>query len=593
MNARLYRTGRRGPMITLLFAAVLLLCACPADRHPAAEPTLSTRAGQMSMGSMPEMRGEGSELPAEVLDALETAFSAYEESRRLLVADALDTLRDPSSRLARSLELAQGNLGPGGPADVNRCLEEAALAAGSMSRASDLAAAREAFGEVSRFLVLLAGADPRLVEGWHVFECPMTETFPKWLQPSAETENPYMGTAMPACGVASDWTVPAPASLAEVEAHADAAHGGEIAHYTCSMHPSVEKDGPGTCPICSMNLTPVTREELETGVIRIDAQRRQEIGVRTAAVEVRPVTVTIRTVATVTYDETRVSEVSLKNGGWIERLYVEETGQPVRRGQTLFTLYSPELLSAQEELLAALASQRAARTSAAPGRVDYLVEAARRRLSLWDLPDTQIDEIVRSGQAIRAIPIVSPASGYVITKHVVEGAAVQAGQTLYRIADLDTLWLEADVYESELPLVQTGQEAEVTFPYLPGRRLRTRVTYVYPYLKSRSRTGKVRLELPNPGLEFKPDMFANVVLEASRGKQVVVPAEAVLYAGPRRLVFVDLGEGRLQPREVELGVRAGETYEVLGGLAAGDVVVTSGNFLVAAESRLKSATEQW
>ncbi len=339
--------------------------------------------------------------------------------------------------------------------------------------------------------------------------------------------------------------------------------------------------------------SPARRDEPRSGVIRIEAPRRQEIGVRTAAVESRPVTVTIRAVATVTYDETRLTEVSLKNRGWIERLFVAETGQAVRRGQTLFTLYSPELLAAQEELLAALASQERARRTEVPDRADYLVDAARRRLSLWDLSSDQVDEIVRARQPIRNLAIPSPASGYVVEKSVVEGAAVSPGQTLYRIADLATVWLEAAVYESELPLVEVGQEADVTFPYLPGRKLRARVGYVYPYLESASRTGTVRLVLANPGLELKPNMYADVVLEAARGERVVVPEEAVIYAGMRRLVFRDLGEGRLEPRTVELGVKSGDSYEVLSGLQAGDVVVTSGNFLIAAESRLKSATEKW
>ncbi len=533
------------------------------------------------------------ELPDTALEPLRTSFAAYEDARVLLAGDSPEGLAERGERLARSLDLARQGLPEGAGSDLARCLEEAAKAAESMGKAGDLGVARRAFGEVSRFLILLASADPRLAEGLSVFECPMTETFPKWMQKSGETDNPFMGTAMPTCGAGSDWTVPAPASLVEVEAHADAAHAGDIAHYTCSMHPSVEQEGPGTCPICSMNLTPVSREEFETGVIRIDAARRQEIGVRTKVVEARPVTVTIRTVATVTYDETRLYEVSLKNRGWIERLFVEETGQPVRRGQTLFNLYSPELLSAQEELLTAVASQARARQSEAPDRADYLVDAARRRLSLWDLSDAQIEEVIRTGKPVENLPIPSPASGFVVEKNVVEGAAVEPGQTLYRIADLSTLWLQAEVYESELPLVEVGQEAEVTFPYLPGRRLRARVDYIYPYLERGSRTGTVRFELPNPGLELKPDMYADVVLEASRGDRVVVPEEAVVYAGPRRLVFLDLGEGRLQPRTVELGVKSGDSYEVLEGLAAGDIVVTSGNFLVAAESRLKSATEKW
>ncbi|HVS64643.1 MAG TPA: efflux RND transporter periplasmic adaptor subunit [Thermoanaerobaculia bacterium] len=533
------------------------------------------------------------ELPGPALEALRTALAAYEQTRELLAGDRLDGLDARAARLAQSFDMAEQALADGTPSEVAQCLIEAAEAARAMATASDLGTARQAFGEVSRFLIALAGADARLAEEWHVFECPMTQTFPKWMQPEAELENPYMGTAMTTCGAATDWTVPAPASLAELEGHVENAHGGDVAYYTCSMHSSVKSETPGTCPICSMGLVPVTREELETGVIRVDAQRRQEIGVRTAPVEARPVETTIRAVGTVTYDETKLSAVSLKYEGWIERLYVAETGQPVSRGQPLLALYSPALLSAQEELLIALASQSAARETELPQRADYLVAAARRRLSLWDLSARQIDEIARTGQPVKSVPVFSPVSGFVVEKNVVEGQAVKPGETLYRIAGLDRVWIDAEVYESELPLVQVGQLVEVTLPYLPSKSFSGRVGYIYPYLEGGTRTGKVRVELPNPELELKPEMYANVVFRVKVGERVVVPEEAVIYAGPRRLVFVDLGEGRLQPREIEVGLKVGDAYEVLSGLREGEVVVTSGNFLIAAESRLKSATEKW
>jgi Cu(I)/Ag(I) efflux system membrane fusion protein len=382
-------------------------------------------------------------------------------------------------------------------------------------------------------------------------------------------------------------------ALPEVEVHAGHAHEGEAAYYTCSMHPSVKSDEPGTCPICSMDLVPVTREEIDTGVIFISAERRQTIGVRTTPVKRQPVSVHIRAVGKILYDETRLAEVTVKYRGWIGELYADATGKRVRKGQSLFTVYSPELYAAQEELLTALASQRAARATSAPDRADYLVDAARKKLRLWDIDDGQIDRIAESGEPLQYIPILSPVTGYVIEKRVVEGASVEPGEMLYRIAGLDKIWVEAELYESELPLVDVGQEAEVTLSYLPGRSFRGRVSFVYPYLEGESRTGRVRIELPNPGLELKPDMYANVDFGEERGERLVVPEEAVLYVGPRRLVFLDLGEGRLKPQEIEVGVKSGDFYEVLSGLEEGDVVVTSGNFLVAAESRIKSATEQW
>ncbi|MGH9464081.1 MAG: efflux RND transporter periplasmic adaptor subunit, partial [Thermoanaerobaculia bacterium] len=388
---------------------------------------------------------------------------------------------------------------------------------------------------------------------------------------------------MGSCGSEKEWPLAAP------HEHGDA----EISHYSCSMHTTVRSDRPGTCPICSMDLVPVTKEEVETGVIFVDPQRRQTIGVRTAPVGRQRVVVEVRAVGKVAFDETRLADVSVKYPGWIGGLEVNATGQAVRRGQTLFTLYSPELYAAQEEFLTVLRSQQAARATAAPDRADYLVEAARERLRLWDLTEAEIERIAESGKAVQYLPIVSPVSGYVVEKDVVAGGAVEAGMRLYRIAALDRVWVEAEVYESELPLIEVGQEARVTLPYLPGEGLVGKVAFIYPYLDNMTRTGRVRIELPNRGLELKPDMYATVTLEVDRGERLVVAESAVLYAGPRRLVFLDLGDGRLKAQAIEVGVESGDFLEVLSGLDEGDVVVTSGTFLIAAESRLKSAVEQW
>jgi Cu(I)/Ag(I) efflux system membrane fusion protein len=359
------------------------------------------------------------------------------------------------------------------------------------------------------------------------------------------------------------------------------------------MHPSVRSPTPGACPICSMNLVPVTRQEAASGVITLAPGRRQEIGVRTAQVEAKRIEQRIQTVGKVVFDETRLADVSVKLRGWIGRLYADSTGKWVGKGSTLFTLYSPELYAAQEEFLTALRSREAARATSAPERADYLVEAARQRLSLWDLTDAEIDEIAARGRPIQYLPIVSPAAGFVVEKNVVPGAAVEPGMKLYRLAGLDQVWIEAEVYEADLPLVRVGQPAEVGLAYLPGQRFAGKVSYLYPYLNDSTRTGRVRIVLANPELELKPDMYARVELVADLGEHLVVPEEAVLYAGLRSFVFLDLGEGRLKPRRVELGVRAGEDIQVLSGLAAGDAIVTSGNFLVAAESRLKLAMEEW
>lgn len=371
------------------------------------------------------------------------------------------------------------------------------------------------------------------------------------------------------------------------EGHGDEA--GETAHYTCSMHPSVKQAQPGTCPICNMDLVPVTRDEQESGVIVVDEVRRQKIGVKTGRVVRRPVQLEVSALGKITYDETRLSDVTLKIDGWIRDLRVDEPGQLVEKGEVLFTLYSPELFAAQQEYL--LASNSRLRKYG--DRAEYLVKAAEQRLRLWDLTDAQIARIRETGRPLEAMPFLAPVRGYVIEKHVVEGAAVKAGERLYRIAGLDKVWVAAEVYEHDLPHVKVGQEVRISLPYMPGKSFTGAVSYIYPYLDDAKRTGKVRIELPNEDLALKPDMYANVTFQVDRGERLVVPSSAIVHTGPRRLVFLDLGEGRLRPEPVELGARTGEYYEVLDGLTEGQVVVTSGNFLVAAESRIRSAAAYW
>lgn len=372
-----------------------------------------------------------------------------------------------------------------------------------------------------------------------------------------------------------------------------AAAAQDVAYYTCPMHSAVRSREPGICPICSMPLQPVTRQEAETGVVLIDAVRRQTIGVTTARVERQPLVLPIRAVGRVVYDQRRLADITVKLRGWIGKVYADVPGRRVRRGEALFAFYSPELYAAQRELQAAVASRRAARSTSAPGRADYLVDAARRRLELWGLQPAQVEQIGREARPLEYVPILSPVSGYIVEKNVVPGTAVEAGTRLYRIADLDEVWIEAQVYESDLPLVESGDSARVTLPYLPGWQSEARVSLVYPYLDDATRTGRVRLDLPNVGLELKPDMYADVEIDKHLGERLAVPSNAVLYAGRRSFVFVDLGEGRLKPRSVVTGRVAGDLVEILSGLEEGDVIVTSGTFLVAAESRLKVDMEHW
>ncbi len=371
-----------------------------------------------------------------------------------------------------------------------------------------------------------------------------------------------------------------------------AANAGEIDHYTCSMHPSVNQKAPGKCPICGMDLVPVTKEQQAQGVVTIDEARRQLIGVRTAPIIIAPMTSAIRAVGQLSYDESSLTDVNLKVRGWITKLYVNQTGQRVTRGQTLFDLYSPELYNAQQDYLLALGATGGAARDAS-SRVEGLAPATRQRLRLLGLEDAQIEAIGKRGSPLASIAFSAPASGFVIEKNVVEGASVDPGTRLYRIAALGKVWVEADVYEADLANVRVGQRAGVTLDYLPGRTYDAKVSYVYPYLDPKARTGRVRVELANKDLDLRPGMYATVMLSADASSRMQVPTSAVVYTGPRRLVFVDLGQGRFRPQEIQVGAEANGYYEVLAGLSAGDVVATSGVFLIAAEARISTASKYW
>ncbi|WP_171439370.1 efflux RND transporter periplasmic adaptor subunit [Myxococcus xanthus] len=520
--------------------------------------------------------GAGTPLPDAALEYTRAAFESYEAARALLAQDAMEGLEARAGALKAALQqAAEATQGDGTP--LKAWLQQGADGASQLASAKDPEAARQHFARVSEALIALAAADPRLQEGWHVFECPMVEGVNQWLQREPKLENPYMGRRMLACGSASEWRSAAP----------EGAHGeGEIAHYTCPMHPSVKQHGPGACPICGMDLTPVSRAELASGIIRVDDLRRQRIGVKTAKVEQASMDLSLRALGRVTFDEKSLVDVTLKLDGYIHELRVNATGEPVKKGDVLFTLYSPELYAAQQEYLLARQSQSAANAS--------LVGAARKRLELWGLSAAQIERVAQRGQPVENMPFLAPASGYVLEKNVVEGAAVKAGERLFRIAPLAKVWVEADVYEQDLARVKPGHPVEVTLPYLPGKKYAGSVGYVYPSLQGATRTGRIRIELPNPELELKPDMYADVRFVLQGGApRLQIPDSAVIYTGPRRLVFVDLGEGRLRPQEVKLGIKGNGTYEVLEGLSPGDVVVTSGNFLIAAESRIRSATDDF
>ena len=325
-------------------------------------------------------------------------------------------------------------------------------------------------------------------------------------------------------------------------------------------------------------------EEAPPGTVTLDNRRRQLIGVKTAEAQAMTMTRTIRAEGRIAYDESRLADVSLKFDAWIGELHADYVGVAVAKGEPLFTVYGPELLATQQEYL-----ELKRRGSASP----TLLSAARKRLALWDMSDGEIATLEKRGEPFDYVAMHAPISGTVVAKNVVEGTAHKAGMTLLRIADLSHVWVEADIYEGELPLVTPGMPVTVTLPYLPGEQFEGRVDYIYPYLDGASRTGRVRLTVANPEGHLKPEMYAEVKLQADLGRRVAVPEEAVIIAGELRVVFEDLGGGRLAPRKVQTGQRAGGFIEIIKGIEAGDRVVTSGNFLIASESRLKAGMEQW
>ena len=407
--------------------------------------------------------------------------------------------------------------------------------------------------------------------------------------------------------------------------------------YTCGMHPQIIQDHPGNCPICGMKLTPIrkqagtspaatqpgerkikyyksTMNPGETGqqpgkdsmgmdmvpvyedaanesqTIAIDPSTIQTMGIRTGEVTRGPLRRLIRTVANVDYDETALADVTTKYKGWIEKLYVDATGALVNPGDPLFEIYSPELYSAQTEFLAALSAE-----PGTPSTEDRaLLESARTKLKFYDISDAQIAELEKTRSAKKTLTISAPISGFVVEKNVVAGQMVDSGMKLYRLADIGVVWVYAQVYEQDLSAVQLGQEATMTLSYLPDRKFRGRVTYVYPTVDEKTRTARVRMEFHNPGYFLKPGMFATVELVADIAPSaLLVPDSAVLRSGQKNTVFVALPGGKFEARTVALGLSGeNDQDQVLSGLSEGERIVTSGQFMLDSESQLREAIQK-
>src|SRR3989454_138701 len=331
---------------------------------------------------------------------------------------------------------------------------------------------------------------------------------------------------------------------------------------------------------------------MQPGAVAIPAVTRQLIGVRTVPVTYAALEQEIRAVGTVEYDERKLTKVNLRVSGWIEQVFVNAIGQSVRAGQPMLTLYSPDLLATQDEYLLAVKAQaqlEGSPVAEARQQAVALVSSARERLRLWNLTEEQIEAIERRGKAERVLAVYAPSSGIVLKRQALPGNYVEPGTTLYELADLSTVWIYGDIYESEITSVRLNQSAEVTFEAYPGETFRGKVAYIYPYLNEATRTVRVRMEFANPHLKLKPGMYGNVMLHVDAGRRLVVPKEAVLDSGLRQLVFLDLGQGVYQPYPVKLGRRSQEYVEVLEGIKEGDRVVTSANFMLDAESKLASA----
>ncbi len=374
-----------------------------------------------------------------------------------------------------------------------------------------------------------------------------------------------------------------PAPTAGAMAPSDHAHetaeGKEL--YQCSMHPNVVSDRPGQCPICGMDLQLVKQIEAKgipgRGPVQLTEQQLQLVNIRTAPVSNEPLQQIIRAVGQVVANEEKTAVLNSRVMGWVEKLYVDTTGAPVAKGQPLMALYSPDLYSAQQDYLIARRQGGS------------LAESARKRLELWGISEEQIAELEKTGKPTNTLDLASPLEGTVIEKKVQPSQMVQPGMLLYRIADLSEVWVQAELYESELPFVKKDQKAIVRIPAHPERDWEARVDFIYPFLEGKTRTNMVRLVLPNPDGLLKPEMYVNVEIKNDLGDALSVPTSAVFNTGKQQYLFVAQDKGVFVPALVELGPVAGDRQLIRSGVKAGDAVVVDGNFLLDSESQLKAA----
>ncbi len=390
--------------------------------------------------------------------------------------------------------------------------------------------------------------------------------------------------------------------------------------YTCPMHPSVVQDHPGECPICSMTLVPKvaggaarpaagadgsTAAEPRPAVpglaaVDLSPERIQLIGMRTATVKREDLGGELRTVGVIGANERGLAQINTRFAGWIQKLMVSATGERVRRGQALAMIYSPDVLRAQQELLVARGWNTPGVADAKPTHehdafTGALDASARRRLELLGISGQEIDEVLRTGKVVEAIAIRSPVDGYVVAKSAVVGVAVQPGTVLFEVADLSQVWVTADIYEQDISRIHVGQKARMELSSFPGELHNGKVQFIYPVLDAGSRTLRVRLEFKNKtdrnGPRLRPGMSGSVYLDLPRTTGLLAPAEAVVDTGETHYLFVVKAGGHFEPRMVKVGARVKDRVEILSGVSEGETVVTTGNFLIDSESRLRAAIE--
>jgi membrane fusion protein, copper/silver efflux system len=398
-----------------------------------------------------------------------------------------------------------------------------------------------------------------------------------------------------------------------------------IDYWTCTMHPSVREKGPGKCPICSMELVPVMKESATPArssknapqhdhaamlagkpsdssatsspshEFVVPVERQQQIGVTFATVEKKPLSHSIRAVGRVVPETQRIWRVVSRTTAYVQELGVNAPGELVKKNQVLMKLYSPELLTTQRELIDLLRSRDGTvnNTHSARGDFQRLIESAERRLRLWNVTDEQITKIEQTRQAEESLPILSKVDGVVQNLPVTQGANVAIGSPLVEVADLSVVWVWGEFYQDELPMLQIGQEVTVTSSSYPGEKFRGQITLIDPFIDNVKRTGRVRLDIQNSDLKLKPDMYVDLVLDMDMGRSLVVPVSAIIPTGKRNIAFVDKGEGKLEPRVLELGGKFGDVYAVNSGLKEGERVVASANFLIDAESKIQGALKDF